>query len=189
MAAPQSYALVWRPGRLGRDTERLREAARETLAFDSGESSVRVHQPIHDWRHFPLGHLFRRFTRLLLRPLPFGEIQDLAAFVDIVLNEPGHGRDVGGRRPLGVGAVTVEASALRQRPCFRRVPGGLPGNWWIDMTATVGDQLHRQQRNEAAARQPPESWNALHRLHPLNGPSLLCADALTRCVPGVVTPG
>lgn len=55
------------------------------------ESRMRVHQAVRQRGHLAFEQFLDRISRFLLRSLPFREVQDGSAFLDVVLNEPGPG--------------------------------------------------------------------------------------------------
>ena len=55
--------------------ERPLEAVRQALAVGRAQPRVRMHKLVDPKRHFPLEDLFGGLVSLLLRPLPFGEIE------------------------------------------------------------------------------------------------------------------
>ena len=88
-----------------------------------------------------------------------GEVERRAASVDVALDEPGHRRDVRVPAPLRLVAVAVEAGALRECPCARRVPVRLHHDRGVRVAAAIRDGLdQREQRERPDA--PPEERSA-----------------------------
>ena len=127
-----------------------------------------MHQQVGRRRHLTFQQFFGRFGRLLLRSLPFGEVQNGATFVHVALNEPRCWRDARVGGPLCLVAVAVEARLLGQGPGRRGIPRRLAPQGRVAVVATVRHQLNRQEGAEQAKTnpgQPPPVEDVHRHLH------------------------
>lgn len=97
---------------LGLWPQGFRGAIHQRLLFGVGEFGVGVHRKIVPGWHVALSYLLGDMLGVTLGAIPFGEVQMAAGAVDVVLDQPGYGRDVGIPGPDGRVAVTIEAGAM-----------------------------------------------------------------------------
>src|SRR5690606_3642896 len=80
---------------------------------------------------------------------PFGEVELVAACIDVASHEPRHRGHVAVDGPVGLVAVTGLAGGARQAGCLLVGPGGVGAHGRVAVAPPVGDGLHGDEDHDS----------------------------------------
>ena len=133
----------------------------QDLALGVAQRRVGVGQQVAAGRHLGVGDHLGGVVGLAVVLVPGGEVERLAALLDVAGHHPGERRDVALRRPAGLVAVAVVAGRRGQLPGPPVRPGSVLGHGRVGVVAPVRHQLQQHghgEQPEPCPDQDPAPW-------------------------------
>jgi hypothetical protein len=149
------------------------EAGDERGLLAGREARFRMERQVDRQRHLALPQFLGRFVGILLWAVPLRDVEVLAPFLNVAVDQPGDRRDARIPGPLRLVAVTVGAGAEEKLAGVWRIPFRLRDDRRVGVVPAVGYQLDREE-NATQYGEDTEDSSAFHA--PIFPP--LCDEAV-----------